>query len=252
MTPNPTADPTTSFPTQDPTFCDDLPGQDSSTGLDQTIFDYDEINITKIAYQLGLADNQVISYDGNRDNSYSGETVTCENGGENEPFDCSITCQDTSCLLSSIESFDPNYDDPYYANTIIIDCVDTFSCFASKFESTSNSKIIIICRKKDSCSQMSITTTNFSSFKLYCHESSSCDDISINLEIHENYTEYHGSVTCIQPNSCDAAHVTTNSEYTQLVMYEYSEEIKFDNGIGYLFDIQNIICNNDRWIPFST
>ena len=240
----PTIDPTT-YPSQAPTFCDDIAGQNSSKGLDQMSFDYDEVNITLLEQDLFV--NRIEEIIGDVGNSYLGLSVACVQ----DDYDCIIKCSSTSCLLSSISS-DIQYDEEF-SNKVIIDCMDTFSCFASSFISHSNSNITIICREEDSCSQMTVNVTDFNSFKLYCISSGSCSEMKVYLETNEqNNTVYDGSVTCIEPNSCDELHLTTNSELTQLIMFEYSDSILFDNGIGYLFEEENIVCNQDRWIQFRT
>ena len=62
----------------------------------------------------------------------------------------------------------------------------------------------------------------------------------------------HGIIHCVQPNSCDGLTINTNSNYTRLIMYEHSESVTLNNGIGYISDLDNIICNNDRYFQYNT
>eukprot|EP01084_Bolivina_argentea_P248803 416262_1 len=114
--------------------------------------------------------------------------------------------------------------------------------------------ITVICSAIDSCVGMNINATDFDVFNLYCVESGSCQDVNVNLVPIDDRNHGNGNdgiINCISANSCDNLEIITTSNKTQLIMYEYSENIIFDNSIGYLTEEQNIICNNDRYIRYA-
>eukprot|EP01083_Nonionella_stella_P259512 886003_1 len=100
---------------------------------------------------------------------------------------------------------------------------------------------------------MEIQLTNISSFNLYCLQYGSCLDVNISIDSNNNATRYNdGIVSCVSLHSCDNLVIATNSNQTQLVMYQYSEDVTLNNGAGFFYDYDNILCSNDRFIRYET
>ena len=69
------------------------------------------------------------------------------------------------------------------------------------------------------------------------------DQIAENAEIH-----------CVAAYACDNIEIQTTSMHTQLFMYQFSSNVMFDDGVGYIDvnNTRNIICNNDIYFSLQT
>ena len=194
----------------------------------------------------------------NLTNSYLQRDIQCKT------TDCKIDCIEyASCLSSNITLLYSNLTKA--ENQAIVQCHEKLSCFKANFQTVSetrNTELLIICNNTESCREMAIDISNFKSFTVLCLQTESCQDMHIdltiptlqnksNIQIEINDTYNHGIIHCVVPNACKDLVITTNSNHTRLIMYEHSEGVIFDNGIGYLSDLSNIICNNDRFIEWS-
>eukprot|EP01083_Nonionella_stella_P216335 777780_1 len=231
-----TSAPTTS-PSSAPFHCADY--EDSSNnGTNETSFRYQTVNESQYTVSMDENSQYFIT---NQSNSYVMETIQC-----NEISDCWVECNVRgSCILATIEiGVNTN-------GTSFISCSEDASCFGMTITTRAEARmnvIDVICEQKNSCSQMIINISDFDSFNLYCVGHGACEDAAIELHSSSNDTRNDGIIHCISPNSCDDLNIKTNSRRTQLKLFEHSNNVKFDNGIGYLFAIENIFCNNDKFI----
>ena len=60
----------------------------------------------------------------------------------------------------------------------------------------------------------------------------------------------HGRIHCITPNGCDQLYITTNSEWTQLIMYEFSDNVVWIIILDIYLKMR-ILCI-DRYIKYRT
>eukprot|EP01084_Bolivina_argentea_P092256 166002_1 len=157
-----------------------------------------------------------------------------------------ISCDETACAFSIIETRNIGNEN------IAILCNESYSCLKSSIIKTTNvslSNIIIYCREQYSCSDLFIDIMNITTFRLYCVASLSCLGAQVNIDLNKNSKQ--SIVSCESSNSCKDLTIKTNLPKTQLQMYEFSENVIFDNNIGYLFEHQNIICNNNKFIQIA-
>eukprot|EP01084_Bolivina_argentea_P041276 76161_1 len=233
---NPSMAPT-SPPTASPfSVCTDFK-ENSNDGNNETRFDHDVI--------LNL-DNY---YGVFTEFTSGGSTIDCTGS------DCKVQCVDKALCLDTI------FDVTNVGNeSIVIYCEGSYSCATSSviFDSVVSSEnirpnISVICVDKHACNDMDISVHAFTSFNLYCIGSLSCNHVNITIDVDNGYyRENDGIISCVNPNSCDELYIVSTSNQTQLIMYEYSQDVTLNNGVGYLYDDQNIICNNDRYIRIET
>jgi len=158
---------------------------------------------------------------------------------------------------TAIPTMEPTFV-PSAVHGVAIFCNETASCFdanvvSSKLQYLTN--ITIICNAENACNAMKIDVVDFLSFNVYCGHITACDNMVINITITDDADEMsqgqeagnYGSITCSAPNACDGLHVTTTSNKTLLSMFEWSDGVIFDNGFGF---VDNIECNNDRYIKY--
>eukprot|EP01084_Bolivina_argentea_P248010 414864_1 len=250
MTISPTMSPTVNptSPTESPT-CTDY-----STVIHNNA---DQI-VNMIGYRMKMKNNSTQRMVTNITNNYLLQNIKCRKN------DCEIICNSrASCLLSNITL---DYINSLTVYQILMLCQEQVSCLRATMSTTDlsqNMDIMVVCNATESCEGMQIDLSNFNSFNILCSETGSCQDMEIKLNIHDvsnysnngnfsvNETYNHGIIHCLIPNACDDLIVTTNSNYTQLIMYEYSDRVQFDNGVGYLTDFDNIKCNNNRYIKYE-
>ena len=178
--------------------------------------------------------------------SYWGSTIDCIGN-----INCIIECDFyAGCASTNIKV--------YTNKSLVLSCKESWACRESKVTSTLTSKnasYFIVCNATQSCRDMQIFVSNFSSFSIYCNDPYSCQGMAIALNTISSYNQSEnndrGKIYCVSQNSCAHLQIKTNSEYTQLFMYEHSNNITFDNGIGYIPD-QNIICNQDKYIVYRS
>eukprot|EP01083_Nonionella_stella_P164799 546599_1 len=233
---SPTSAPTTS-PSSAPFHCADYE-ESSNNGTNETSFRYQTVNESQYAESMDENSEYFLT---NQSNTYVMQTIQC-----NEISDCWVECNVRgSCILATIEiGVNTN-------GTSFISCSEDASCFGMTITTRAEARmnvIDVICEQKNSCSQMIINISDFDSFNLYCVGHGACEDAAIELHSSSNDTRNDGIIHCISPNSCDDLNIKTNSRRTQLKLFEHSNNVKFDNGIGYLFAIENIFCNNDKFI----
>eukprot|EP01083_Nonionella_stella_P216334 777779_1 len=231
-----TSAPTTS-PSSAPFHCADYE-ESSNNGTNETSFRYQTVNESQYAESMDENSEYFLT---NQSNTYVMQTIQC-----NEISDCWVECNVRgSCILATIEiGVNTN-------GTSFISCSEDASCFGMTITTRAEARmnvIDVICEQKNSCSQMIINISDFDSFNLYCVGHGACEDAAIELHSSSNDTRNDGIIHCISPNSCDDLNIKTNSRRTQLKLFEHSNNVKFDNGIGYLFAIENIFCNNDKFI----
>ena len=157
----------------------------------------------------------------------------------NSSQDTMIECDDpAACLLSVLLIYYPN-------SVLVLECSGQLSCLDAKvirMESAVKSEVTIICSGSSSCKEMRVNLTDFLSFAIFCTGAESCHDMEINLLSDQAWSN-QASIHCVVTNACDDIVIRTDSELTQLLMYEHSDRVTLDNGIGFLSDIPNIRCN---------
>ena len=99
---------------------------------------------------------------------------------------------------------------------------------------------------------MVVNVTNTDSFNVYCTSAGSCQEFRANL-MFENGTNRadSGQIHCVETRACDDLYVDTNSDLSQLFVYEHSDSMTIDNGAGYLVDDENVVCVTDQWVRFD-
>lgn len=194
-------------------------------------------------------------------NNYVTEDIKCKDR------DCNVICADSaSCILANI-SLDYGYLSLNPEPRIAVSCLNQWSCLrltVMTIQAPATTDIVIECSGIDSCEEINLNLNEFRSFNILCQSTGACKNMVINLEIPDsetsmtidsstiNNTYNHGIIHCVAPNACDGIIINTNCNYTRLIMYEFSERITVNNGIGYLYNLNNIVCNNDRYIKFNT
>eukprot|EP01083_Nonionella_stella_P297067 1009058_1 len=234
---SPSAAPSTA-PTANPTSCTDYNG-DSDYATDKG-FNYGLIlNVTN------STNSTLNRFETNSTFSYFNEKIQCNSGSN-----CIIKCGDIpGCLLTDIDIHNVN-------NEVVIRCSEELSCFRLTIATnttSSNSSITVLCDGEETCSDIQVNVDNFNAFNLYCLSKGACNDAVINLNVSENadISDNDGIIHCVDENSCDRMEITTNSNATQLIMYEFSESVMFDNGIGYMRAENNVMCNMDKYIKYE-
>ena len=243
--PEPTA------PSMSPTACLDYPDPLISSDHGRNEYQFD-INID--SFKSGKTD--IEQFTANNSNDYILRNMTCKKEL------CQIDCTEASCLFTKINILKTN-------STIIITCNDTSSCRGATISSSNaqDIELVISCTSGQSCSGLELDLSNFKSFIMICNDIMSCDDVNIFIHFQDSsfdintletinpaIDEYDndGIIWCLKPNACDGLNINTNSIFTRLVMMEYSNNVELNNGIGYLpFNINNIECNNDRYIKWT-
>ena len=211
--------------------------------VNESDFDYDLVNLTRYFPDSINQIHRIIADDGT-DHMFA--SLSCDDDN------CIIECNDTlSCALSTI------YFNGTDQSTILVSCSHSFSCLSTTIllEGPSpDADITVICSGEDSCNEVVANLSDFKSFHLYCVGTGSCQEVTVNLDVndYDDGNPYeHGVIHCVQPDVCNDLTLNTNSEHSQLVMYEFSRGIVLNNGIGYLSAIENIECNTNRWIEFD-
>eukprot|EP01083_Nonionella_stella_P036869 100565_1 len=155
------------------------------------------------------------------DSSYAHDLIECVGS------DCIIHCnQSASCLETQIDINVQN-------KTTLLLCHDAYSCpdASVKTQSASMANISVVCIGKYSCINMDIHLANISSFNLYCLQHGACWDVNVTIDSNNNDTRHNdGIITCVSLHSCDHLVIATNSNQSQLIMYEHSEDVILNNG----------------------
>eukprot|EP01083_Nonionella_stella_P185690 677691_1 len=240
----PTASPSTSPttpPSASPTSpCFDYNNETSDDGNDE-IRQFDGEHITNIDHYF-MNSTSLLHFNSSHDN-YKQKLIECVGS------DCVIRCHHSaSCLETNIQIDVQN-------KTTLLLCDDDYSCPGAsvKTQSGSMANITIVCIGRYSCINMDIQVANISSFNLYCLQYQSCFDVNISIDSDNNHTTHNdGIISCVSLHSCDNVWITTNSNVTQLAMYQYSEGVTLNNGAGYFYDYDNIMCSNDRFVRYET
>eukprot|EP01083_Nonionella_stella_P139707 426756_1 len=136
-------------------------------------------------------------------------------------------------------------------------CSAPYACLSATFSASANtSSTTLSCTEKNACADMIVTVDHDgyfndsnTSFNIYCTDPSACIDMDITFRDVSNKNHY--GIHCVAPDSCTNLKITTSAEKTQLIMYEHSDNIVFDNGIGYLSADNNVECNTNRYIKFQ-
>ena len=216
----------------------------STDGQNESHFDYEMLNFDRFIEANANWSQHIISNDAN---DYMLQTMACEHES------CLIECVDTlSCALSQIqinnnETFD-----------VLLSCSAAFSCLSSTIIADATSadlRMAIICSGDDSCNEMSVNVSvDFESFQLFCVGDGSCQELTLNLQLDADTAANRsddGVVHCVAAEVCNDLVIRTNSEQTQLVMFEFSKDVVLDNGVGFLSAIHNIECATNKWIQFD-
>eukprot|EP01083_Nonionella_stella_P177032 621080_1 len=215
-TPSPTTD--TSAPSLAPTSsCLDYNNETSADGNNE-MRQFDDKHITNIDSYFRNT-TFVSEFNSSRDN-YRHKLVECVGSH------CFIQCnQSAPCLETNIEIDVQN-------KTTLLLCDDDYSCPGAsvKTQSGSMANVTVVCKGKYSCINMDIQLANISSFNLYCLQHGSCWDVNVSIDSNNNDTRYNdGIISCVSLHSCDHLVIATNSNQTQLVMYEHSEDVLLNN-----------------------
>ena len=203
-------------------------------------FDYNLVDLNEYSHHTDIVEATVTG-------QYAHQTINCD--VENCIFHCSETL---SCALSTININGTDQLD------VVILCFNSFSCLSTNLLVKSSSPFLgvtVICYGTDSCNEFSANVTGFDSFDMYCVGTGSCQEVTVNLNIDPFQganVRNHGIIHCVLPSVCDDLTLNTNSEFTQLIMYEFSRGTILNNGVGYLSTIENIECNTNRWIQLSS
>ena len=103
------------------------------------------------------------------------------------------------------------------------------------------------------CQQMTVNVSNTDSFRSICSAVDSCSEMSVHLRFDDdigNRNDY-GAIYCVEHSACDHLNIQTTSQLTQLFLYEQSDLVIFDNGAGYVPELENVVCVTDKWIRFD-
>eukprot|EP01084_Bolivina_argentea_P255846 430479_1 len=111
----------------------------------------------------------------------------------------------------------------------------------------SENDLFIICNGTYSCYDSIIHADNISSISIHCVQPSSC--LSARMNIVNVLWENH--ITCYDRWSCNSLQIISNNNFTQLSLYQYSQDVHFHNIIGYDAIIQNIKCYNTEERRFT-
>eukprot|EP01083_Nonionella_stella_P059778 156475_1 len=227
-TPNPTLMPSDASlpPTSAPTSsCLDYNNETSSDGNNE-IRQFDDRILQIDNYFINVT---FVSVNSSRDN-YQHKLIECVGSY------CFIQCnQNAECLETNIEINIQN-------KTALLLCDGDYSCPGASVKTQSGfmANITVVCKGKYSCINMKIQLAHISSFNLYCLQYQSCFDVNVSIDSNNNDTMYNdGIITCVSLHSCDNLVITTNSNQTQLIMYQYSEDVTLNNGAGYFYDYDN-------------
>eukprot|EP01083_Nonionella_stella_P174576 605618_1 len=229
-TPNPTSapsrvtlPPTSTSPTSPPSTspissCYDYNNETSADGNNE-MRHFNEKHITNIENYF-MNGTFVSEFNSSRDN-YQHKLIECV--GSN----CVIQCNESaSCLETQIEINIQN-------KTTLLLCGGDYSCpgVSVKTQSGSMANITIVCKGKYSCINMDIQVANISSFNLYCLQYGSCWDVNVTIDSNNNDTRHNdGIISCVSLHSCDHLVIATNSNQTQLIMHEHSDDVTLNNG----------------------
>ena len=202
-------------------------------------FDYDLVDLYQYMQTDGEDTKHTIANDSSK---HIFKTLACDE------VNCVIQCTSIlSCALSTIYLNGTNH------SSALVSCSDSFSCLSTTILVEHNLDLTIICSGEDSCNELTANVSESKSFNMYCVETGSCQEGTINMNVElfgENRTN-HGVVHCVLAEVCNDLILNTNSEWTQLIMYEFSRGTVLNNGVGFLSAIENIECNTDRWIQFD-
>eukprot|EP01083_Nonionella_stella_P036871 100568_1 len=211
--------------------CSDSPTQTPSTSPISSCLDYNNETSADGNKEMRQFDDQHITNIDNYfmngtfvsefDSSYAHDLIECVGS------DCIIHCnQSASCLATQIEINVQN-------KTTLLLCHDAYSCpdASVKTQSASMANISVVCIGKYSCINMDIHLANISSFNLYCLQHGACWDVNVTIDSNNNDTRHNdGIITCVSLHSCDHLVIATNSNQSQLIMYEHSEDVILNNG----------------------
>eukprot|EP01083_Nonionella_stella_P291176 990832_1 len=116
-------------------------------------------------------------------------------------------------------------------------CKGQLSCIEATIHANNTQNIHVMCDGEDACRNVQIYTHNITAVTIDCVSSSSCTAMQISLN-----KNTQSIISCYLMNSCDDIHIfSTNYNDTQLYLYEYSENIVYDNGYG----LEGIHCGTE-------
>ena len=127
-------------------------------------------------------------------------------------------------------------------NNCYFDCSFELSCYSSNIIINNTLNNFIICKNIKSCGLLNINIYNTNNLYIYCNGELSCLQMTINIYNIINNT----LIECNNKNVCDKLSIIINdsniSNKTQLIMNEKSNDITYNNDIGWLNNA--IICKN--------
>eukprot|EP01083_Nonionella_stella_P105087 302087_1 len=124
-------------------------------------------------------------------------------------------------------------------------CKGQLSCIEATIHANNTQNIHVMCDGEDACRNVQIYTHNITAVTIDCVSSSSCTAMQISLN-----KNTQSIISCYLMNSCDDIHIfSTNYNDTQLYLYEYSENIVYDNGYG----LEGIHCGTEsQYVRYET
>eukprot|EP01084_Bolivina_argentea_P305583 527913_1 len=189
-------------------------------------------------------------------NTYLNGMITHLIAVDDRFVDTKIVCNETNnCVLQCGGINSCSSSTFYVENNMVIQCNETYSCYYLNIKSlTKNASLTMLCTEKNSCFRMTVEIDNPNRFNLFCTAEQACNDAVIKLNYSQaniNLNNNNGIIECIAFSSCDNIEIITSSAKTKLIMYEYSQNVLFNNGFGYVEALQNIDCNMDRLLYVS-
>eukprot|EP01083_Nonionella_stella_P292719 995617_1 len=124
-------------------------------------------------------------------------------------------------------------------------CNGTLSCMEATIHANNTQNAHIICDGEDTCKNVQIHAQNVTTITVDCVSSASCTAMQISL-----HSNTQSIISCYLMNSCDDINIfTTDYNDTQLHLYEYSENIVYDNGYG----LEGIHCGTEsQYVRYET
>eukprot|EP01084_Bolivina_argentea_P241485 405396_1 len=193
------------------------------------------LNITNKMKYTNLGPNS-IEFNSNSTSQFMNLNRTCNNIDG-----CEYTCNHlASCAQGTI-----NCNSPIGCN---IKCIETFSCGELLIYATNNSlsNLTITCHQH-SCTNLKLIVTNINSVYLHCIGPLACENVITRFN-----KLIYSSVSCYDLISCNNLQIYSFQQYTQLIMYKYSFNIRFYNNFGYNSYYPNILCELDnKYIKYN-
>eukprot|EP01083_Nonionella_stella_P043196 116559_1 len=138
----------------------------------------------------------------------------------------------------------------------MIKCIGAVSCLTSNIIFVNNSLVNILCNASLSCSLFNLDITQSSTIDILCNGDKSCGDSLITVDttavldatvriqcgMHTSCNnmqvdiigDAQTNITCYATGSCDGIHIKVEDfEQSRLQLHGHSENVKFDNGLGF-------------------